>query len=311
MSGHALVIASHGARLIIESPAGELLPALAPKRVGRLFCGDEVVWRREGTGQAVVVERLPRRSLLVRHDERGRGRPLCANLDRIVVVNDPTTRDGQLHRNLLDRYLVSAELDGLEALICVNKVDRCDGARLERLRRTLAVYEGLGYPCLFVSAHEGQGIETLADSLKGRRSVLVGESGAGKSSLINRLVPGREARTGELGGKTGFGRHTTSATILYRLPTGGELVDSPGVRSFALGRVDSTRLARGFREFRPLIERCRFRNCRHENDLGCAIRAAAEEGGIDPERYASYRQILAESAEEYRSPAPTTRHRRP
>ena len=294
MTDRALVIASHGRRLIIETAEGSILEALAPRRVGRLFCGDAVIWRADGRGGAVIERCLPRRRLLVRHDERGRERPLCANIDQIIVVNDPTTRQGALHWELLDRYLVSAELNGLEAVICLNKIDRCGAETLKGLRAELTPYETLGYPCHLVSAREGRGIDDLLERMRGCRSVLVGESGVGKSSLINRLVPGHDVRTGELSAKGGLGRHTTSTTILYHLPSGGDIVDSPGVRSFALGRIDSARLAEGFREFRPLVDRCRFRNCRHADDLGCAVRAAAEDGDIAPRRYASYRRILSD-----------------
>ncbi len=290
-----LVIASQRRQLVIEDEQRRTRRARIPKRLGQIFCGDHVHYHLNEQGEVVIDACLPRRSLLSRLDARGRQRPLCANIDQLIIVADASTRQGELHLNLLDRYLVSAELNRLDALIVINKVDGCDGLARERLARTLAPYRDMGYHCHLVSAHNGEGVEGLLADMHDRRSCFVGESGVGKSSLINRLVPGHDVQVGELSSKGGFGKHTTSTTLLYHLPGSGEIIDSPGVRSFALGDIDSARLAEGFREFRPLIGHCRFRNCRHDDDSGCAIASAVAAGRIAAPRYASYRQILADS----------------
>lgn len=289
------IVANHGHSLLIERPGGHLVPGVARRALGDVHCGDAVRWQPAGDGRAVVTAVEPRRSVLARADARGRIRPLCVNLDQIVIVSPVDPKTGTLQpsdRLRTDSYLVAAERAGLDALILVHKADLLGPNALEALPHTTRAWREAGYEVLRTSSETGAELDTLRARLHGRRSILVGESGAGKSSIAARLLPDRDIRIGELSAGIGRGRHTTTVTMLFRLPGGGELVDSPGVRAFRLGAVEPRELARAFPEFRPLLGRCRYRDCTHQEAPGCAILAAAAEERIHPDRLASYHALL-------------------
>jgi ribosome biogenesis GTPase len=193
---------------------------------------------------------------------------------------------------MLDRYLATAEIIGAEPLVVVNKSDLLDHDSRERLEQRLAVYPGIGYPLVFTSTRSADGLADLHRRLCSHTSVLVGQSGVGKSSLVQALLPDLDIRTGHLSHATGLGRHTTTVAMLYHVPGGGDLIDSPGVRDFTPERVDPALLERGFREFAPYLGQCRFHNCRHLSEPGCAVNNAAREGAIDPRRLQSYRDLF-------------------
>lgn len=294
-----LVIANHGQTLLVETEDGAIVQCVARKSAGAAICGDHVEWLAQDHGPAVVTAVSPRTTLLSRPDTRGKPKLLCANIDRIVVTGAirPTEGNGDaalpLKHDLIDSYLVAAELLGIEALIVVNKIDLVDGPGRARLDEALKPWRAAGYHAIGASAIIGDGLDDLRELLRGHRGVLVGESGVGKSSLINALAPGHAVRVGELSRAGKQGRHTTTVAMLFHLPGGGDLIDSPGVREFRLWPVDVQELARGFREFRDHLGDCRFRNCRHQGEPDCAIAAAADSGRISPIRLASYRELLA------------------
>jgi len=283
-----LVIANYGATLIVEAPDGSLHRCAVRQHLGAVVCGDRVVWQAEGADAGVVSALLERRSLLTRPDFSGRPRPVAANLDQITVVAAPRP---ELNEALIDRYLVAATLTGLEPLLLVNKVDLLDTAALAALDRRLQTYRQIGYAVLYASTRSEHGLAALRTRLQKRASILAGQSGVGKSSLIKALLPDLDIRIHALSDATGLGTHTTSTTMLYHLPGGGDLIDSPGVRGFDLGEVSVAELESGFVEFAPYLGRCRFSDCGHTVEPGCALLAAVAAGAIDPRRLASYQQI--------------------
>ena len=192
---------------------------------------------------------------------------------------------------LIDRYLVAAELAGATPLVVINKSDLLDPRVADMPTDDLRGYADIGYGILLMSARENTGIDKLAQALVNRTSILVGQSGVGKSSLIKRLLPERDIQIGRLSDASGQGRHTTTATTLYHLPQGGDLIDSPGVRDFRLGETTPADLARGFREFRPYLGLCRFQDCRHQSEPGCAVKAAMRKGMISERRLTSYTRL--------------------
>jgi len=296
-----LVIARHGAHVTVEDENGRLQECVTRKKGEPVVCGDRVQWTPAATGYCVIERVLPRRSLLSRPDQRGRLKPVCANVDQLVIVNALTPQQERngvnagrlINLDLLDRYLVAAELIEARAVILVNKIDLATPATRETLAAALACYEKMDYPLLFTSTTSNTGLTALREQLANHTSVLVGESGAGKSSLIQALLPDLEIRIGAISAASGQGRHTTTTTTLYHLPGGGDLSDSPGVRDFSRWHIGEGELAQGFRDFRPWLGQCRFRNCRHNGETGCALAAAVREGKICPQRLESYRAILA------------------
>jgi ribosome biogenesis GTPase len=194
---------------------------------------------------------------------------------------------------LIDRYLIAIAAIGVQGLLVLNKLDLLDRSALATLTERLAPYRRIGYPLLPVSSHTTHGLSELRAWLRGRASLLVGQSGVGKSSLIKALLPDREIRIQAVSAATGHGAHTTSASTLYHLPDGGDLVDTPGVRSFELGEISLNDLDRGFPELTPYLGRCRFSDCRHETEPGCALRETVARGEITPRRLDSYRQLRA------------------
>ncbi|MFP5506257.1 MAG: ribosome small subunit-dependent GTPase A [Gammaproteobacteria bacterium] len=289
-----LVVTHSGRDLVVEDPEGGLQLCTARKKLGRIVCGDRVRWQATGTNQGVVTELEPRSTLLARPDARGNERPLAANLDQLVVVCAP---EPPLSEALIDRYLVVAELIGTHALILVNKADLLAPAARAQLEARLAAFERLGYPLLFTSTRDPAQAAQLARHCNGHRSILVGQSGVGKSSLIRLLVPDSDIRIGQLSEASGLGRHTTTETTLYHLAGGGELIDSPGVRDFQLWQATPEDLQRGFREIAQHAGHCRFHNCRHRGEPDCAVAAAVAAGEMDARRLASYRSLLQQALE--------------
>lgn len=281
------VITRFGAELVIEDQDGVLHRCTSRRKLQDAVCGDRVKWEPTDTGNDVVVAIEPRHNLLTRPDLRGRPKPIAANIDQLVVVSAHLPAPNW---EMVDRYLVAARLLPAEALLVLNKCDLANAHPVDEA--TLEEYRALGYTVLHVSSKEDDGLAELVERLKGKTSILVGLSGVGKSSLIQALLPDEELRIGDISDASGKGKHTTTNATLYHLPGGGELIDSPGVRDFDLGKVGKDELAAGFVEFAEPAGQCRFHNCTHTVEPGCAVKAAVERGAISARRYQNYRLIL-------------------
>lgn len=284
------VVASYSQDCIVEDASGTLHRCLPRRRIGKPYCGDYVHFSEQAGGK-VIDEILPRRNLLARPNYRGQLRPFAANIDLLVIV---VAVQPPLERSLIDRYLVLAEHLQLEALIWLNKLDLLTTPERDELLQQLHIYSDLGYSVLAGSSYSGEGMAALKARFQDKTGILVGQSGVGKSSLIQHLIPDQELRIGSLSEATGLGRHTTTETTLYHLPNGGDLIDSPGIRLLRLGHLEPKQLERGFIELRPLQGQCRFADCRHQQEPDCAVRNAVERGEIDPERLATLHALFAE-----------------
>lgn len=261
------------------------------KRAGseRLAIGDRVEVETHADGTGRIVRILPRTSRLARHSlAKRREQVLAANVDQVAIVLSVQRPRPDIR--MLDRLLVVAELHGLPALVVVNKMDLAPGGELPS---ALAPYVDLGYPVLPTCVTRDSGLEGLRRSLAGHITVFTGPSGVGKTSIVNALVPGLDLRVGEVGVRSGRGRHTTSAGLLIPLTDGGYLADTPGIQYVEPAGVDPANLALAFPEFRSRIEHCRFADCRHRSEPECAVLRAVEEGEVDADRYQSYLQLLA------------------
>jgi ribosome biogenesis GTPase len=285
-----LVVRTQSGFFDVETPRGEIRARLARgltrgRRKGdAVALGDRVGLRVAADGSAEVESVEPRvRSLRRRAPGADREQVLVANPDQALFVF--ACRQPEPNFGLLDRYLVAAEQQGIPARICLNKIDLgISGAARARFED----YRGLGYPVDSTSAETGEGIPELARALTGKVTVLSGLSGAGKSSLINRLRPDLSLRTGEVGPGRGEGRHTTVFSELLALPGGGYVADTPGLRAFGLWDIEPSELDGYFPEMRDRIAGCEFRDCSHTHEPGCAVRDALAQGLIHPDRYASY-----------------------
>jgi ribosome biogenesis GTPase len=282
------VVVRHGAHLAVEDDAGTLHHCVTRANIGHPVCGDRVVWQPTGDGGGVVTALGPRDNVLSRPDFSGRAKPLAANLTLMAVVVAPLPPPSGF---LLDQYLVAAELMGVRALVAAAKMDLLDAAGRADFLQALAPYPPLGYPVCPISVKGPPGLDALTSHLAGETAILLGQSGVGKSSLVQALLPDQDIQVGRLSQATGLGRHTTSAATCYRLPGGGRLIDSPGVRSFRLADLTQAELEQGFRELAPLKGQCRFRDCRHLEEPGCAVRAAVDTGRIDPRRLAHFHSL--------------------
>jgi ribosome biogenesis GTPase len=278
------VIATYGRHLLVRDAAGTLQDARPFGRSLEIVCGDRVRCELHGT-ELLVSEALPRTSLLRRSAMRGQSEPLAANLSQMAVVIAPLPAPDLF---LLDRYLCSAESLGLGALIVLNKSDMPDAPAL---RRSLDVYQTLGYDAVSVSATGDQDLQPLLGVLRDQLTILVGQSGVGKSSLT-RLATNEDCDIA-VGGlmREEEGRHTTTASRIYVCREGGRLIDTPGVRDFAPAVDDLEPATLGFREIARLAPQCRFQDCRHMQEPQCAVRAAVEALEMDERRYESYRRL--------------------
>lgn len=286
-----LVIAHYGSQVDVEcqqgSDAGEIFRCHLRANLDALVTGDRVIWRA-GNPTGVIVANQARASELSRPDIHGQLRPVAANIDYIVIVIAPLPTP---HANLIDRYLVAAESVGIEPLILLNKVDLIDDGNRSQLEQLLSIYPDIGYRVLQASTQTMDGLSALKTVLKDRTSVFVGQSGVGKSSLINALLPGVDSKVGALSKAHGKGTHTTTTAKLFHFPDGGDLVDSPGIREFGLWHMERQQVLESFVEFRPYLGGCKFRDCQHQSEPGCALLAAVEQGEITQRRLASFESI--------------------
>ncbi len=281
------VVAVHGRYYRVET-ADRILECVTRGKKGGVACNDQVEVRPAGAAGGVIERILPRRNLLWRSDGQ-RAKLLAANVDRVLVV---TAAVPSPRMSLLDRCLVAAEAAGIEALIVVNKADLDETrAFLERL----APYGALGYPILSLSALRD--VTALLPWLKGRTSVLVGASGVGKSTLTNALVPEAHAATGEVSRALDAGRHTTTHTRLHHLPQGGALIDSPGMQEFGLRHLTLKDIQAAFPEIRVRLGSCRFHNCRHLQEPGCAVLEAVRQGRILEDRWRVFRDLVLDNSQ--------------
>lgn len=279
------VVTRHGRNLLVADQEGKLILCQFRQNIGHAVCGDRVVWHPTGAQGGVVTALLERESVLARPDYSGREKALAANISQLVVVIAPEPEPSEY---LLDQYLITAETIGISAIITLNKSDQLSTADSEALMQRFAVYEKIGYPVIPISARREHGLDPLIERLRQQTSILVGQSGVGKSSLVKALLPNQEIQIGRLSEATGLGRHTTSTTTCYDLPQGGYLIDSPGVRSFRLVKLTREQLERGFREFEPFLGHCQFRDCRHEQEPGCGLKEAVERGEVDRRRWENF-----------------------
>jgi len=264
-----------------------LLKTLSTDQRHVVAAGDRVWVRPSGTDEGIIERVEPRKGVLSRNS-RGRQHVLVTNVDQLLIVT--SAAQPRLKPNLLDRYLVTAERAQIEPVICINKVDLIERGELQPL---IGVYSQLGYRVLQVSATEGWGMTEFRSILKGRSSVLTGQSGVGKSSLLNIIDPGLALRVQQVSAESEKGKHTTTTSELIPLSMGGFVIDTPGIRQFRLWDVVPEEVAGFFRDLRPYVSHCRYPDCTHTHEEPCAVKDAVAEGAIDFRRYESYLQIHA------------------
>jgi len=282
----ATVTATFSRRMRVRLPDGAEVDARIKGKRLKPVCGD-----------TVTIEPLPdehdwlitgvdeRRNELTRPNASGRIEVLAANVDYVCVVAAAAPKPDWF---IVDRYLCAAELMSIGAAVVFNKVDLDGGPAAGELE----VYRRIGYDVVPCSAVSGAGIDELATLLEGRRSIIVGQSGVGKSTIINRLIGAEIQPTAAISHKTREGRHTTVSSTMIPLPAGGEIIDSPGVRDYAPALQSAAIASQGFREIRRAAQECRFTNCWHLREPGCAVKEGAETGEISPRRYESYKRIV-------------------
>ncbi len=303
-----LVIAHYGRQLDVEvlhgEQTGQIVRCFMRANIAPLVTGDTVAFTTQNNGKVDGTQVRPkgivsaggaRRNLLTRPDDRGVQRPIAANIDEILVVVAPKPDP---HPFFIDRYLVAADMCGIQPVIICNKIDLLNDDNREQINALLNIYRHIGYTVLCLSSRQGEGLPAVQKHLCGKTCVVVGQSGVGKSSLIKALLPGVEIATGELSQATDKGKHTTTTARLYQLPAyeqqaGGILIDSPGIREFSLPHVPAQELLSHFIDLREHAAGCKFRDCRHDREPHCALLAAEEKGLVLVERMASYRHILA------------------
>lgn len=286
------VIAAHGRHYLVQAGANRLHCVTRGKK-SDVAVGDVVRLKQTSLDQGVIEVIEERKTLLYRSDQY-KSKLLAANLTQllIVVATEPSFSD-----DLISRALVAAEAGGIDAHIVLNKTDVAE--LLPKARERVALYAGLDYPVHEVSAKSAPDAtrDALTPLLKGQSTILIGQSGMGKSSLINLLVPDADIATREISTALDTGKHTTTFTRLYQVGANTAIIDSPGFQEFGLYHLSEGKLERAFREFGPYLGNCRFYNCHHLNEPGCGVLAAVNEGKINPIRHALYRQLVHESSQ--------------
>lgn len=287
-----VVVSRFGKSADVEDNAGIIYRCSIRRTLPSLVTGDKVLWREslEPNTNGIIEAVHPRHSELVRPDFYDGVKPVAANVDQIVIISAVLP---ELSFNIIDRYLVACEATKIKPIIVLNKIDLLDKQKKQEIEQQFLIYTKIGYQVLFVSCQSQQGIESLQKVLDGKISILVGQSGVGKSSIINLLLPHNQATlTGEVSEISGLGQHTTTSTRLYHLPNGGDIIDSPGIREFGLWHLEPEQVIAGFVEFDDYLGGCQFRDCNHLDTPGCLLQKAVAQGAIAPSRLDNYHRIL-------------------
>lgn len=290
------VISRFGQHADIQDTDGHIVRCHIRRVVGSLVCGDRVLWSRAAAEQqgmqGVVVAVEDRDSLLSRPDYYDGVKPVAANIDQIFIISSVLP---SFSSPIIDRYLVACEDMGIQPVIVLNKADLLsdiDSDEREHIEQRLTDYQRIGYQVLIVSSSSEAGLDTFQQELDDSVSIVVGQSGVGKSSLVNRLLPNVEADTKQVSDNSGLGQHTTTVATWYALDSGGALIDSPGIREFSLWHLEPERVAWCYVDFRDYLGGCKFRDCKHANDPGCALQQAVENGELFAWRLANYHRII-------------------
>ncbi|MEN8770661.1 MAG: small ribosomal subunit biogenesis GTPase RsgA [Glaciecola sp.] len=288
-----IVVGRFGKHANVEDANGKLHKCHIRRTIESVVCGDSVIFcpsiSDEPRDLGIIEVVHDRKTVLTRPDYYDGVKPIAANIDQIIIVSSivPT-----LSPHIIDRYLVACEDVQIQPVIVINKMELLDEEDREMVIDLLSVYHDIGYKVLLTSCVTGEGIADLAQLLTDNISVFVGQSGVGKSSLVNQLLPDADEVVGDISQNSGLGTHTTTTAKLLHFTEGGDVIDSPGVREFSLWHLPDEQITRGFIEFRDYLGGCKFRDCKHGDDPGCLIRDAVDNGIIDEARYESYHKII-------------------
>ncbi len=287
-AGQARVKTSYSNTVILQTENNTLIEAKLHKKILRPVCGDMVSYSRNTFNEYLVDDVLPRKNELKRLAKDSKLKIFAANVTQMLIV---VAIEPVYSRYLIDRYIAYAEVNSIHPIIVFNKCDLFNDSNKRRHEDIIQEYMSLGYKIIYATNVDTLQPE-LTTELTNNTSILVGQSGVGKSSLINSIIPSLLINTGDLSKKTGEGIHTTTNTESYDLPHGGNIIDSPGVREFTPYFDDANQIQHGFREFKPYIDQCKFRNCLHHHEEGCKVKEAVQSEEINRLRYNSYIDIL-------------------
>lgn len=291
-----VIVSRFGQHADVECLQGDIHRCNLRRSISSLVCGDKVLWRLgKETQHSItgVIEAVhDRESVLSRPDVYDGLKPIAANISQILIVSSVLP---VFNSDIIDRYLVAAEQTGITPVIVLNKTDLLTSisqTEQDEISEQLNIYRNIGYQVLYASSQSLDGISELRTQLAQHTSIFVGQSGVGKSTLVNALMPDLGVLTQEVSNNSGLGQHTTTVARLYHFIDGGDLIDSPGIREFGLWHLTPEQVYHGFIEFEPYLGLCKFRDCKHQSDPGCSLISAGEEQKISPKRLASFQRIL-------------------
>jgi len=301
----ARVISHHGRQLFAETENLERIKCKIRQNLGEIACGDYVLVQQTLSNkdnevsetpstvesQYVVVAVKERSNLLVKTGFAGAIKPVAANIGQLVIV---TSLKPKPNPYLIDRYLIAAENLPAKALIIINKVDLIDAESEKSVKELSELYQSIGYSVIASSIKQETGLEEISDALSNTTSILVGLSGVGKSSIVKAILPKEEIRIGATSSSTGEGKHTTTVSALYHLKCDGIIIDSPGVRDFTPNNSSLNEITNGFVDVRKFEGACKFRNCSHQNEPGCAMKQAVIDNKLNKQRFENYIRLVKE-----------------